>query len=196
MDSSNGQPHEGEGEGAEADHNGADPHTWTNPGNVSIWVDTILQELIKIDPENSDLYRANASGYQVDLDELDKWIRDQVSRVPEGKRILVTDHAMFGYFAEAYGFNQVLALIPGFSTLAEPSAKELAEIEDAIKALDVKAVFVGKTVNPSLAERVVEDTRTQLIFIYTGSLSEPGGEADNYLDYMHYNTIAFIGPLQ
>jgi len=207
LETGNGHNHESEGEEAELTQNegsetkndahiGVDPHTWTNPKNVSIWVENILLELSKTDSENAEIYQANAVLYQTDLEDLDNWIRGQVSPIPENKRHLVTDHAMFGYFAEAYGFNQVWALIPGFSTLAEPSAKELAEIEDAIKALDVKAIFVGNTVNPSLAERVAEDTGIQLFFIYTGSLSDPGGEAATYLEYMRYNTTSFIEPLK
>ena len=92
-------------------------------------------------------------------------------------RKLVTDHALFGYFATEYGLEQVGALIPGYSTMAEPTAKELAGIEDTIRDLEVKAVFVGNTVNPILAERITQDTGTALVFVYTGSLSESGGEA-------------------
>jgi ABC-type Zn uptake system ZnuABC Zn-binding protein ZnuA len=62
--------------------------------------------------------------------------------------------------------------------------------------LDVHAIFVGNTVNPALAERVAADTGTQLIYVYTGSLSEPGGEADSYLAYMRYNTTAFVKALK
>ena len=60
----------------------------------------------------------------------------------------------------------------------------------------MKAIFVGNTVNPSLAERVAEDTATTLVFIYTGSLSTPGGEAETYLDYMRYNTTAIVEALR
>jgi len=86
-------------------------------------------------------------------------------------------------------------LSPGYSTLAEPTANELADIQDTIHELEVKAIFVGNTVNPALAERVTEDTGTQLIFVYTGSLSEPDGEASTYIEYMRYNTSAFVNAL-
>ena len=150
--------------GDEHDPTGSDPHTWTDPNNVVIWVQNIEQELRVLDPENADVYRANAEKYKTELKALDGWIREQVARIPEVNRKLVTDHALFGYFSSAYGFEQVGALIPGYNTLAEPTAKELADIEDAIQELDVKAIFVGNTVNPNLAERVTEDTDTVLVF--------------------------------
>jgi ABC-type Zn uptake system ZnuABC Zn-binding protein ZnuA len=69
-------------------------------------------------------------------------------------------------------------------------------LEDAIKDLDVKAVFVGNTVNPELAQRVTDDTGTVLVFIHTGSLSEPVGDAGTYLEYMRYNVEAIVEALK
>jgi ABC-type Zn uptake system ZnuABC Zn-binding protein ZnuA len=184
--------HGGEGE----KHTGANPHTWTDPNNVIVWVESIADKLSEIDPANAKVYTANAQEYISELHDLDSWIREQVALIPEANRKLVTDHMLFGYFADEYGFEQVGALIPGYSTLAEPTAKELAAIEDAIRELGVKAVIVGNTVNPSLAERVADDTGARLIFVYTGSLSEPGGGAGTYIEYMRYNTNAFVEALR
>jgi ABC-type Zn uptake system ZnuABC Zn-binding protein ZnuA len=178
------------------EHQSIDPHTWTNPNNVMVWVHNIEQKLSVADPKNSSAYASNADAYTAKLQDLDAWIRQQVAEIPKVNRRLITDHTLFGYFSEEYGFEQVGALIPGFSTLAEPTAKELADIEDAIHALDVKAIFVGNTVNPVLAERVAEDTGTLIVFVYTGSLSEYNGEAGSYLEYMRYNTKAFINALK
>jgi ABC-type Zn uptake system ZnuABC Zn-binding protein ZnuA len=184
-----------EAEGHEHDHTGANPHTWTDPNNVMVWVRNIEYELSELDPANADLYADNAEKYKAELEALDAWIRGQVSLVPAENRKLVIDHTLFGYFAETYGFKLIGALIPGYSTLAEPTAKELADIEDAVRGQNVKAVFVGNTVNPAMAERFAEDTGTTLVFVYTGSLSEPGGEAGTYIDYMRYNTSAFVDAL-
>jgi len=194
-----GEEHEDEGEdhdGEEHQHEGIDPHTWTNPNNVMVWVHNIEHKLGEADPGNVEVYAANAAAYLDELQALEAWIREQVAQVPVENRKLVTDHAVFGYFTDEYGFEQVGALVPGYSTLAEPSAQELAAIEDSIRELDVKAVFVGNTVNPALAERVAADTGTQLVFIYSGSLSESGGDADSYLAYMRYNTTAFVDALK
>ena len=177
------------------DHAEVDPHTWMDPNNVMLWVQRIEEALSEADPARAEEYRCNAQDYLDELKKLDAWIRQQTARVPLENRKLVTDHALFGYFADTYGFEQIGALVPGYSSMAEPSAQELAQIEDAIRAYGVKAVFVGNTVNPTLAERVAEDTGVELVFVYTGSLSEPGGEAGSYLDYMRYNVAAFVNAL-
>ena len=189
----------------EADHNdsedhdqqsGLDPHTWTDPNNVMVWVENIQQALSKQDPANAESYAANASAYTAELKSLDTWIREQVAQVPQDRRMIVTDHTLLGYFADEYGFTQVGALIPGYSTLAEPTAKDLADIEDAIRNQSVPAVFVGNTVNPALAERVAQDTGVRLVYFYTGSLTAPGGDAGTYLEYMRYNVGVIVAALK
>ena len=178
------------------EHGNGDPHVWTNPNNMIFWVDRIEHELSQLDPTNVGIYASNAQEFKTELRELDTWIYQQVSLVPEKNRKIVTDHLIFGYFASAYDFEQLGAIIPGYSTLSEPSAQDIAEIEDSIQVFGVKAIFVGNTVNPNLAERVAEDTGTQLIFVYTGSLSPSDGEAPTYIDYMRYNTNAFVDALK
>ncbi|HSN74228.1 MAG TPA: metal ABC transporter substrate-binding protein [Anaerolineae bacterium] len=180
----------------EGDHEGDDPHVWTDPNNVLVWTANVAAALSQLDPANAAIYEANAQQYAQELQALDAWVREQVAQVPTANRNIVTDHAVFGYFAQRYGFEQVGTIVPGYSTLAEPSAQELAALEDAIRSLGVKAVFVGQTVNPGLAQRVADDTATQLALIYTGSLGQPGGEAGSYLDYIRYNVSTIVEALR
>ncbi len=187
--------HENELESDHHDHD-ADPHTWTDPNYVILWTRTIEAALSALDPANAETYAANAETYRAALTELDAWVRGQVAQVPRAKRQIVTDHLLFAHFADRYGFTQVGAIVPGYSTMSEPSAKELAELQDAIHDLGVQAIFVGNTVNPDLAQRVAQDTGVQLIFLYTGSLTKKGGPADNYLDYIHYNVNAIVNALK
>lgn len=190
--------HEGEAEpaGDEHHHEGVDPHTWTDPNNVLRWVDNIEAALVLHDSAHAAAYKANADAYRAQLRELDAWVRVQVAAIPAENRKLVTDHATFAYFAQRYGFELVGAVVPGYSTAAQPSARDLADLEDRIRSYGVKAVFVGSTVNPALAQRVAEDTGIKLAFLYTGSLTAPGGEADSYLSYVKYNVGAIVEGLR
>ncbi len=174
---------------------GGDPHTWTDPNNVQIWVDQIVSALSQQDPANQATYQQNADVYSRELADLDQWIRQQVANIPKNNRQLVTDHELFGYFAERYGFNQIGTVIPGYSTAAQPSAQEIAALEDSIRSLGVRALFVGNSVNPALEERIASDTNTRLVFLYTGSLSDPGGPAGTYIDYIRYNVNAIVEAL-
>jgi ABC-type Zn uptake system ZnuABC Zn-binding protein ZnuA len=169
-----------------------DPHVWFDPRNVAAWSETIAQALAEADPDRASLYRARANAYQEEIDELDRWIRDRVATVPEEERRLVTDHEAFGYFAALYGFEEIGTILPGYSTLSEPSARDLAALEDGIRAAGVPCVFVGTTIPSDLAEQVAADTGTRIVFLYTGSLSEPDGPAATYLDLMRFDVEQIV----
>jgi len=181
---------------AEAEHLEGDPHVWTDPNLVQTWVQNITEALSEVDPGGAASYRANANSYSQELRLLDAWVREQVRTVAPEHRRLVTDHQVLGYFAQAYGFEQVGAILPGFSTVTEPTARELAALEDAIRDQGIKAVLLGTTINPTLAQQVAQDTGVNLVTIYTGSLSEPNGPAGTYLDYIRYNVQAIVEALK
>ena len=181
-----------EGEAHDHDHGGVDPHTWMSPLNVKVWVENIEAVLVALDPAHEAQYEDNAARYIEELAALDEYIREATAAVPMTNRKLVTDHTVFGYFARDYEFRQVGAVFPSFSTLAEPSAKDIAALQTTIAEYNVPAIFVGTTVNPMLSERVAADAGVQLITIYTGSLSEAGGPADTYLNFMRFNTNQIV----
>lgn len=171
---------------------GVDPHVWLDPNNVMIWADEIARVLGDLDPEHRAGYQANAGRYRDELSDLDAWIRDQVASIPEARRKIVTDHAVWGYFADRYGFEQVGALLPGFSTLSEPSASDLAALSQAIREQEVPAIFVGTTTNPALARQLANDLGIRVVEVLTGSLSP---EAPDYLSYMRYNVSRIVEAL-
>ncbi len=178
------------------DHGEFDPHVWQDPNNGIVWVNQMADALSARDSANAATYRANADAYISELQTLDTWIKEQIAQIPEANRRLVTEHGTLGYFAARYGFEVVGAAIPGFSTLAEPSAQELAELADDIRDLDVKAIFVGNTVNANVASQIAQDTGIQLVPIYTDSLSPADGPAASYLDFMKFNVEAIVGALK
>jgi ABC-type Zn uptake system ZnuABC Zn-binding protein ZnuA len=180
----------------EEEHSTGDPHTWFDPANVESWTIQIEKALSSVDPEHATEYAANARAYRERLQELDAWIEQQASSIPQEKRKLFTDHASFTYFANRYGFKQVGAVIPAYSTLAEPSAKDLALIESAMKEFGVKTIFTSEAANRALLERVAQDTGARLVYLYNGSLSEANGPAATYLDLMRYNVQALVEALK
>jgi ABC-type Zn uptake system ZnuABC Zn-binding protein ZnuA len=181
-------------DGSEGEH-GLDPHVWLDPNNMIVWVDNLSAALSALDPAHRADYAANAERARTDLEGLDAAIQQAVAPIPVGERLLVTDHDEFGYFAEEYGFTVVGTVIPGFSSAAEPSAGELAALEDAIRELGARAVFVSAVVSPGLAQRVADDTGIRLVTLYAHSLTGPDGPAPDYLSLMRYNVGAIVSAL-
>ena len=179
------------------DHGSLDPHFWFDPTRVKVAVQEIADHLTVIDPAGASIYRPNANSYGSDLDELHDWIVEQVATIPEEKRLLVTSHDSFQYFATAYGFEVVAAVFPGGTTEREPSAQEIAELIDEIEEAGAPAVFTETTVSDTLASRIADEVGASIINgLYTGSLSDSGGDAGTYVDLMRYNTETIIEALK
>jgi manganese/iron transport system substrate-binding protein len=176
-------------------HSEDDPHVWFDVQNVIHWVEIIRQALSTMDPEHAETYRANAAAYIRELEDLDAWVVAQVATIPEANRRLVTNHPAFGYFADRYGLEQLGAIYP-VSPSSEPSAQEIAALEDAIRQYDVPAVFTESTVNPRLAQQVAQDTGVRLVTLYTGSLGEPGSGVESYLALIRFNVQAIADALR
>jgi ABC-type Zn uptake system ZnuABC Zn-binding protein ZnuA len=193
------EPQEGEqAETSEADHeHEGDPHFWLDPNNVIKYVENIRDGLSKVDPEGAATYQANAEAYSAKLKELDRWIADRVQEVPEADRLLVTNHDNFGYFADRYGFKIIGTVVPSVSTELAPSAQQLAQLIDHIKASSAKAIFLEKGVNPQLAEQVAKETGSRVVTdLYGDWLGEANGPASTYLEMMKFNTDAIVSALK
>lgn len=187
---------EHEDEGEEHDHAAGDPHTWMDPNCVMIWVENIEKEFSRLDPQNAEFYHQNAQNYLAQLKDLDAWIREEVDKIPASERKLVTDHENMGYFIRRYGFTMSGLLVDSLSTAASPSAQALSALQDAIIDQQVKAIFIGSTVNPALAQQIAKDTGVNLITIKTESLGEPGSETASYLTYMKTLVTVIVNGLQ
>lgn len=190
-------------QGAEVDHHeghhrhDGDPHFWLSPQNALTYVENIRDGLSDADPAGAAVYRANADAYLNRLRDLDRWIFEQVEQVPEQKRILVTNHESFGYFADRYGLRISGTILPGASTGASPSARELAQLIRKIKTTGTGALFLETGSNPRLAEQVARETGIKVIAeLYTHSITEAGGPAPTYIDMMKYNTTAIVNALK
>ncbi len=184
-------------EEAGAEHDQAenvDPHVWFDVKNVIHWVETIDAVLSALDPANAAAYGANAEAYMRQLEDLDAWVVEQVATIPEDHRSLVTNHPAFAYLGR-YGLHQVGAVYP-ISPSAEPSAQDIAALEDMIRDYGLPAVFTESTVNPKLAQQVANDTGTTLVPLYSGSLGEPGSGAETYALLIRYDVTAIVDALK
>ena len=177
------------------DHGEFDPHVWMDPTLVAVWAVEVAEVLAEIDPEYAAEYEGRAAELARELDELDEWIKQHLSAVPRGRRVLVTDHESLGYFAARYGFELLDSVIPGVSTASEPSARHLAQLREVLAEHAVPAIFVGVGVNPQVAQSVASDLGIEVVQIYAGSLSEPEGPAATYKDFMRTNVERIVAAL-
>jgi ABC-type Zn uptake system ZnuABC Zn-binding protein ZnuA len=180
----------------QSDDQGTDPHLWLDPNNVIAYVHNIRDGLSEFDPDGAEVYATNASAYINQLSELDAWINGQVAQIEPQRRVLVTNHEAFGYFAERYGFQVVGAIIPSFSSDAAPSAQQMAKLIEQIKIHKVPAIFLDASDNPDLAQQIAAETGVKVVTdLHLESLTE-GGAAATYVDLMKDNVTKIVQALQ
>jgi ABC-type Zn uptake system ZnuABC Zn-binding protein ZnuA len=181
---------------SEGGQSNIDPHTWMDPNNVIIWTQNIATALSDLDPAHSSNFQANAEIYIQSLRDLDSWIRSEVAQIPMQNRLLVADHAVFGYLAAQYGFTEGGSITSSFSSEAAPSARELAALEDKIWRQGVRAVFVSEAVNQAMADQIAADTGIKSVRIYHASLTAATGPVASYLEFMRYNVRTIVEALK
>lgn len=171
------------------DHEGDDPHFWMDPDRMSLAVVEIAARLIEVSPDDASAIEANLATYRDHLADLDHDIADLIATIEPDSRVMVTNHDSFGYFADRYGLKVVGVVVPGGSTLAESSARDLAGLVAAIRDNGVRAIFTDTTTSNALPEAVASELepRVEVVELYSGSLGPPGSDAETYLDMMRVN---------
>ncbi len=158
------------------------PHLWLNVQNAIAYVERIRDALAEIDPAGAEAYRANADSYLTELRTLDEEVTAAIDSIPPERRKLVTFHDAFPYLAQRYGLEVIGVVVasPG----KEPSAKDVANLVDAIAAEDVPAVFKEPQLNARILELAADDAGVEVCTLYSGTLDK---KVNTYVKLMRFN---------
>ncbi len=158
-----------------------DPHVWMDPVRMVDASRAIGNALEVIDPAVD--WSTGVDAYVAELESLDTDVRDLFEAISPADRLLVASHEALGYFAARYGFEIVGTVVPGGSTLADPSSAQLEELVKVIDTLGIPAIFAESLSPTILAEAVASEAAhpVEVVVLYTGSLGAPGSGADTYV---------------
>ncbi len=181
-------------------NNNYDPHIWFD---VSLWKEAVLtmnSELGEQYPELKDHFDENASKYTQALDTLHIWVKENILRLPEEKRVLITAHDAFGYFGVAYDME--VRGLQGISTLSEFGLRDISDLVDYIVDNKIKAVFVETSVSERAINAVVEGCKERGFPIkiggnlYSDAMGNPGTEEGTYIGMVKSNVITIYESLK
>ena len=167
------------------------PHLWVSVSRMILQVKNIAEQLAVLDPEHATQYRSNAQTYAQKLATLRTEMQRALQNIQH--RNIITFHEAFPYFAEEFGLNIVAVVMrePG----SEPSARELAETIQKVRAAQVKALFAEPQYSPKAAQTIARETGVHLYFldpVVTGDNNDP----DAYIKIMTKNLQTLVEALQ
>lgn len=159
------------------------PHAWMSPENAIIYVENIRKGLTEVDPANAETYAANAKAYTDKIKALVQPIRDELAKLPENHRWLVTSEGAFSYLARDFGLKE-LYLWP-VNADSQGTPQQVRAVIDAMREHDVKVIFSESTVSDKPARQVASETGAAYGgILYVDSLSETDGPVPTYLDLL------------
>ena len=194
-------PHEGEGEDEHAeeahDHGDVDPHFFTDPDRMAAAAQGIADFLAAEVPAlDDDAFRASAAAEVASLEALAADLDETLSVIPADRRKLVTNHEVFGYFADRYDFEVVGAVVPGGGTGAEASAGDLAELAATVEEEGVPAIFADVSSPESLADALAAEAGdVEVVTLFTESLGPDGSGGETYDAMMRTNATRVVDAL-
>ena len=188
--------HDDHAEGDGHAHGSQDPHFWMDMNRMADAAQIIGDELA--DTTGDAAYAECGTQVADDIRAAETEVRTLLEGVPADRRILVTDHDALGYLADAYGYEVVGTVIPGGSTLGQPSSADLADLVATMRAEGVTTIFSGVGNPAAVADAVAAELGddVQVVSLYEGSVGEPGSGAETYIGMMKANASAIASALQ
>lgn len=176
------------------DHGSEDPHFWLDPDRMAKAATLVGDKLAA--STGNDKYRSCAAEVATNIKGLGDEMTKTMSSIPHDKRVLITDHDAFGYFAQKFDFEVVGVVVPGGSTQAEPSSADVAALVDTIKDHQVHAIFSNTATNPKLVEQVAKEVGADVhvVPLYVGSVGKD--DASTYTGMMRANAKAIADALK
>ncbi len=167
------------------------PHAWMSPANAVIYVENIRNALARVDPANADAYAANAAAYIEKIRALDAPVREQLARIPEDQRWLVSSEGAFSYLCRDYGLRP-LYLWP-INADAQGTPQQVRHVIDQVRKYKIPVIFSESTVSDKPARQVARETGARYGgVLYVDSLTDKRGPAPTFLALLQTNANTIV----
>ena len=163
-----------------------DPHAWLDVRNGIKYAENAKKGLIKVDPDNADIYEKNATEYIAKLEKLHQEAVERYNEIPLERRLLITSEGAFKYFSEAYAFEA--AYIWEINSENQGSPEQVSTVVDFIRSKEDPVLFVETSIDPRSMEMVSSETGVPIFGkVFTDSIGRPGEDGDTYIKMMEWN---------
>ncbi|MEP5065858.1 metal ABC transporter substrate-binding protein, partial [Roseibium sp.] len=121
------------------------PHAWMSLESALIYVDNIRAAMAEQDPENAEVYEANAEAYKARIRETIEPLKQMIAEVPEDQRWLATCEGAFSYLARDFGLKEIYLWPMNADQTGTP--QQVRKVIDEVRDHEIPVVFCESTVN-------------------------------------------------
>ena len=175
-----------------------DPHSWLDPISFNEQLNLVLEKMITVFPDGTDVFTANAETYSASLTQLSNNFEAAFgvdgSCVTGGHdKTIVANHNAYSYLSVRYDID--ILTIHGLDPEGEPSPGEVAEVVEQINEKGITTLYIEEYTDPTAVQSIVEETGVSVKILYTMEM-QPSDSNDDYLSMMDKNLnnmVAGIG---
>ncbi len=182
-----------------------DPHIWMD---ISLWakiVEPIVKALSAKDPEGKAYYVERGDLVREKLLQFHANLKEELQKVPEERRYLVTSHDAFGYFTRSYlateqeliedSWRKRFAAPEGLAPDGQLSVMDLQKIVDYLGRYQVEVVFPESNVSRDSLKKIIfacKEKSLPIRFSHNALYGDCMGVAESYLDMIGHNGSILI----
>jgi manganese/iron transport system substrate-binding protein len=170
-----------------------EPHVWHNPINTIKMVEIINSSLVKLAPENKNIYNKNTKEVIQEINQINSWIKSRLASIPDKNRKLVTTNSAMIYYVKAYDipYSVNLGNVKNTGKLTDPKVMNLAR---DIQKAQVPTIFADTNTNSNLLAPVATAAKVKVFQrpLYIDGLGEPGSDGETYQKMMAANTRIIV----
>ena len=160
------------------------PHAWMSPSNALIYVENIKNAFVKYDPQN-------AAAYAEKIKQLDKPLREKLSKIPADQRWLVTSEGAFSYLAKDYDLKE--GYLWPINAEQQGTPQQVRKLIDLVKKNHIPVVFSESTVSAKPAQQVAKESGAKYGgVLYVDSLSAADGPVPTYIDLLNVTVSTIV----
>jgi manganese/iron transport system substrate-binding protein len=170
-----------------------EPHIWHNPNHTIKMVEIINNNLVKLAPNNKNIYSKNTKKVIQEMNQIDNWIKKRLDTIPAKNRKLITSNTAMIYYVEAYNipYSVNLAKVKNMQKLTYTEVENFAM---DIQKANVPTIFADTTTNSNLLESLAREANVKVFQrpLYINGLGAAGTDGDTYQKMMAANTRIIV----
>ena len=176
-----------------------DPHFWHDVNLFATSIELAGKQFSEKFINSKNQIDSATAAYTESLYELESYVQNEMAKIPDSSRVLITAHDAFGYFGRAFKIE--VKGVQGISTASDISIRGITELTDFIVSRNIPSIFVENSVSQKNINSIKEGCKAKGLNLkivgplFSDGLGDVQSGAENYIKMIKKNTNTIVGGL-